>query len=118
PRPRGPGVLRHRELTGADHAPRPRSALCVTNRARHRSDFSRGRSNRDREPPMEDKLLKRDNAEDPHPSVHEVPGLTEQDVAEAWARGTVVTVPAVWSMVHEHEPPDNAYLILEGRTRV
>ena len=47
-----------------------------------------------------------------------MPGLTEEDVAVVWAKGTVVTVPAGWSMIHEHEPPDNAYLILEGRTRV
>ena len=67
---------------------------------------------------MEDRVLKRDNADDPHQSVREVPGLTEEDVAAVWAKGTVVTVPAGWSMIHEHEPPDNAYLILEGRTRV
>ena len=63
-------------------------------------------------------MFKRDHDEAPHQSLKAVPGLTDDDVAAVWARGTVVTVPAGWSMIHEHQPPDTAYLILEGRTRV
>jgi CRP/FNR family cyclic AMP-dependent transcriptional regulator len=63
-------------------------------------------------------VFKNHHQDDPHQSLREVPGLTDEDVAAVWARGTVVTVPAGWSMIHQHEPPDNAYLILEGRTRV
>jgi CRP-like cAMP-binding protein len=63
-------------------------------------------------------VFKNHHESDPHQALRDVPGLTDEDVAAVWERGTVVTVPAGWSMIHEHEPPDNAYLILEGRTRV
>ncbi len=63
-------------------------------------------------------MFRSQHEDDPHQALRDVPGLTNEDVAVVWARGTVVTVPAGWSMIHEHEPPDNAYLILEGRTRV
>lgn len=60
----------------------------------------------------------RKDHDDPHQALRDVPGLTDEDVAAVWAKGSVVTVPAGWSMIHEHEPPDNAYLILEGSVRV
>jgi CRP/FNR family cyclic AMP-dependent transcriptional regulator len=67
---------------------------------------------------QEDDVSKRDDQKTPHESLRAIPGLTDEDVEAVWSQGRVVTVPAGWSMVHEHEPPDSAYLILEGRVKV
>lgn len=63
-------------------------------------------------------MFKRDQEQAPHQALRDVRGLSDEDAATVWAEGSVVTVPAGWSMVHEHEPPDTAYLILEGRVKV
>lgn len=59
-----------------------------------------------------------DRHESIHPALQKVEGLEDEDRRKIWDDGTVVTVPAGWSMVHEHEPPDEAYLVLEGRVRI
>lgn len=45
-------------------------------------------------------------------------GLTDAEMNRIAAAGTVVTVPARWSMILEGSPPDEAYLILGGQVMV
>ena len=45
-------------------------------------------------------------------------GLSDQEMNRIATAGTVVTVPARWSMILEGSPPDEAYLILDGRVVV
>ena len=45
-------------------------------------------------------------------------GLSDAEMNRIAAAGTVVTVPERWSMILEGSPPDEAYLILEGRVMV
>ncbi|MCW2847146.1 MAG: putative transcriptional regulator, Crp/Fnr family [Marmoricola sp.] len=63
-------------------------------------------------------MFRHDQDNTPHESLRAVPGLSDEDAETVWSQGRVVTVPAGWSMVHEKEPPDSAYLILEGRVEV
>jgi len=67
---------------------------------------------------MEETVFRHKPDQNPHQSLQAVPGLSHEDVELVWAQGSVVHVPAGWSMVHEAEPPDTAYLILEGQTRI
>jgi phosphoglycolate phosphatase-like HAD superfamily hydrolase len=45
-------------------------------------------------------------------------GLSKGEVREIFERGRFVHIPSDWSMIVESSPPDNAYLLLEGRVRV
>ncbi|MGH3358139.1 MAG: cyclic nucleotide-binding domain-containing protein [Nocardioidaceae bacterium] len=45
-------------------------------------------------------------------------GLSDAEMNKIAAAGTVVTVPARWSMILEGSPPDEAYLILDGQVVV
>lgn len=45
-------------------------------------------------------------------------GLSDAEMNRIAAAGTVVTVPARWSMILEGSPPDDAYLILDGRVAI
>ncbi|UPK74805.1 cyclic nucleotide-binding domain-containing protein [Nocardioidaceae bacterium SCSIO 66511] len=45
-------------------------------------------------------------------------GVSDADMNQIAAAGTVVTVPARWSMILEGSPPDEAYLIMSGEVVV
>ena len=45
-------------------------------------------------------------------------GLSDPEMRQIAEAGTVVTVPAHWSMISEGAPPDQVYLIMEGRVSV
>lgn len=45
-------------------------------------------------------------------------GLSTAEMNRIASAGTVVTVPARWSMILEGTPPDEAYLILDGQVAV
>lgn len=62
--------------------------------------------------------MSRHGATDIHPTLRQLSGLSEEDLAVVWAAGRVVNIPEGWSMILERTPPDNAYLILEGRVGV
>jgi CRP/FNR family cyclic AMP-dependent transcriptional regulator len=51
----------------------------------------------------------------------DLPGLQsleETDRDRVAQTGRVVHIPRSWSLIHDHEPSDEAYLVLEGTMRV
>jgi len=53
-----------------------------------------------------------------HRDVPVLAALDDRQAAEVWAAGRPVHIPSGWSLVVEKEPPDRAYLLLDGRVRV
>jgi len=45
-------------------------------------------------------------------------GLSDADMRKIAEAGRIVTVPERWSMIWEGSPPDQVYLIVEGRVSV
>src|SRR4051794_26213103 len=53
-----------------------------------------------------------------HRDVPALAALDDREAAQVWVAGRPVHVPSGWSLVVEEEPPDAAYLLLDGRVRV
>jgi CRP-like cAMP-binding protein len=46
------------------------------------------------------------------------PGATRDELADVVGRGTLVTVPAGWSLIWDRTPADKAYVVLDGTVEV